>query len=107
MGLPECNVHLAHATLYCARAPKSIYVYKSLSNVTQYIQTHASPPVPLHLRNAPTGLMKSIGYSDGYVFNPEDTQGLGLYQTYLPPEVEGQEFLEEGEGIPHKIKKLN
>ena len=81
IGLPECNLALAQAVMYLAKSKKDITVYKSYNLVKQEIEQSGYLPVPIHLRNAPTKLMKDIGYGKDYKYSPEeDDRG----QSYLP-----------------------
>ncbi|MBV8808561.1 MAG: replication-associated recombination protein A [Acidobacteriaceae bacterium] len=66
LGIPEGDQALAQLTIYLALAPKSDAAYRALNSVNEVIETSAAPPVPLHLRNAPTRLMKEMGYAKGY-----------------------------------------
>jgi putative ATPase len=68
LGMPEGNLALAEAVVYLALAPKSNALYTAYSAVQQDVEGTAAEPVPLHLRNAPTGLMKSLGYGRGYKY---------------------------------------
>jgi putative ATPase len=68
IGMPEGNLALAQAVVYLAIAPKSNALYTAYSAVQQDVERTAAEPVPLHLRNAPTGLMKGIGYGRGYQY---------------------------------------
>lgn len=70
-----------------ARAPKSTAVYTAYKQAKEAVQTHQALPVPLHLRNAPTGLMKRAGYGAGYVYTPAASEAAAAAQTYLPPEL--------------------
>ncbi|XP_061446663.1 ATPase WRNIP1 [Rhineura floridana] len=92
IGMPECEVLLAQCVVYFARAPKSIEVYGTYSNVKACLRNHQGPlpPVPLHLRNAPTRLMKDIGYGKGYKYNPIYKEP--VEQEYLPEELKGVNF---------------
>ncbi|KAK3567172.1 hypothetical protein QTP86_011397 [Hemibagrus guttatus] len=92
IGMPECEVILAQCVLYLARAPKSIDVYKAYNNVKACLRNHKGPlpPVPLHLRNAPTKLMKELGYAKGYKYNPAFKGPVD--QEYLPEELRGINF---------------
>ncbi|MFA4942311.1 MAG: replication-associated recombination protein A [Patescibacteria group bacterium] len=84
LGLPECKVHLAQLVIYLAKSPKSVVAYHSYDVAKFEVEKSGSLPVPLHLRNAPTGLMKDLGYSKGYKYTPmEDSSS----QEYLPPEL--------------------
>ncbi|XP_014864468.1 PREDICTED: ATPase WRNIP1 [Poecilia mexicana] len=92
IGMPECEVILAQCAVYLARAPKSIEIYKAYGNVKACLRNHKGPlpPVPLHLRNAPTRLMKQLGYAKGYKYNPECSGP--VEQEYLPEELRGADF---------------
>src|SRR5271166_1999499 len=68
LGVPEANLALAQAVVYLAVAPKSNALYAAYGAVQEDVERTAQEPVPLHLRNAPTGLMKSLGYSQGYQY---------------------------------------
>lgn len=83
---------LAQCVVYLARAPKSVEVYKAYNNVKACLRNYKGPlpPVPLHLRNAPTKLMKQLGYSKGYKYNPEFSGT--VEQEYLPKELQGIDF---------------
>ena len=90
IGVPECNVNLAQAVVYLAKAPKSNALYKAYEEVQKDIEGTGSEPVPLHLRNAPTKLMKKIGYGKGYKYNP-DYDG-EVEQEYLPKKLRGRKY---------------
>jgi putative ATPase len=66
LGIPEGDLALAQLTIYLALAPKSDAAYQALNTVNATIESTVAPPVPLHLRNAPTRLMKQMGYASGY-----------------------------------------
>jgi len=68
LGMPEGGLALAEAVVYLALAPKSNALYTAYNQVRDDIENTAAEPVPLHLRNAPTGLMKSVGYGKGYQY---------------------------------------
>src|SRR5208283_2836051 len=68
LGAPESNLALAQAVVYLAVAPKSNALYMAYGTVQGDVERTAQEPVPLHLRNAPTGLMKSLGYGEGYQY---------------------------------------
>lgn len=91
LGMPECNVHLAQVAAYMARAPKSNALYKAYGLVREDIENFPNLPVPLHLRNAPTELMKNLDYGKDYKYNP-DFDG-PVEQTYLPEELKGRKYL--------------
>ncbi|CAI5730334.1 unnamed protein product [Hyaloperonospora brassicae] len=95
MGMPECDVVLAHVATMLARAPKSVEVYSAYKRAKESIQKWdkgALPDVPLHLRNAPTKLMKECGYGKEYKYNPHYTADELKDQTYLPDEMLGTNF---------------
>ncbi|XP_067418690.1 ATPase WRNIP1 [Emydura macquarii macquarii] len=96
IGMPECEVILAQCVVYFARAPKSIEMYSAYSNVKACLRNHQGPlpPVPLHLRNAPTRLMKDLGYGKGYKYNPIYKEP--VEQEYLPEELKGMDFFKGG-----------
>ncbi|KAJ8012161.1 hypothetical protein DPEC_G00065810 [Dallia pectoralis] len=92
IGMPECEVILAQCVVFLARAPKSVDIYKAYGNVKASLRNHKGPlpSVPLHLRNAPTRLMKDLGYSKGYKYNPAFSAP--VEQDYLPTELQGMDF---------------
>ncbi|XP_057555806.1 ATPase WRNIP1 isoform X4 [Hippopotamus amphibius kiboko] len=95
IGMPECEVLLAQCVVYLARAPKSIEVYSAYNNVKACLRSHQGPlpPVPLHLRNAPTRLMKDLGYGQGYKYNPAYSEPVD--QDYLPEQLRGVDFFKQ------------
>ncbi len=76
LGLPEGALALAQAAVYLALAPKSNALYRAYAAAAAEVTRGSSPPVPLHLRNAPTRLMKELGYGDGYVYAHDTDQGI-------------------------------
>ena len=96
IGMPEAKINLAHATVALALAPKSTRVYRGLGNAEAVLKEPgvAGLAIPLHLRNAPTRLMKELGYGKEYKYNPNFRQGK-VAQTYLPDGLLGKRFLEE------------
>lgn len=95
LGMPECDVHLAQAVAYCARAPKSNALYAAVGKVRQDIRDLPNEGVPLHLRNAPTKLMKGLGYGKDYKYNPSFKEPVD--QDYLPTSLKGRKYLEDEE----------
>ncbi len=91
IGMPECNVILAQAVVYLAKAPKSNALYRAYSEVQRDIREIENEPVPLHLRNAPTKLMKDLGYGKGYKYNPDYEEP--IEQDYLPKKLKGRKYL--------------
>ena len=92
VGMPECNVHLAQATVYLARAPKSNKLYLAYGQAAQDARETSDQPVPLHLRNAPTKLMHELGYGKDYKYNP-NFKG-PVKQDYLPKDLLGRKYLD-------------
>jgi putative ATPase len=89
-GLPECGVNLAHGVIYLAKSPKSISAYVAYQRAQAEVETSGNLPVPLHLRNAPTKLMKDLGYGKDYKYTPvEDDSN----QEYLPEKIKGKKFI--------------
>jgi putative ATPase len=93
VGLPECALALAQAIVYLATAPKSNSLYAAYKAVKAEIARSGHLPVPLHLRNAPTKLMKEIGYSKGYKY-AHDFPGAQVDQEHLPESLRGMRFYE-------------
>ncbi|KAL2493606.1 AAA-type ATPase family protein [Forsythia ovata] len=93
LGMPECNVILAQCVAYLALAPKSIAVYTALEFAQKVVKESVgqNEGVPLHLRNAPTKLMKDLGYGKDYVYPPDNPDSSA--QTYLPHSLIGYKFL--------------
>jgi len=96
IGMPEARIPLAHCCVALCQAPKSTRAYRALNNAFSALQEPgiASLPVPLHLRNAPTRLMKDLGYGAEYKYPPNYRDGK-VRQEYLPAELKGRRFLEE------------
>lgn len=96
IGMPECRIAMAHATVALCLAPKSTRAYRALNNAFAALKEPgvASLPIPIHLRNAPTKLMKELGYGDQYKYNPNYKDGK-VVQEYLPEELKGRRFLED------------
>jgi len=95
LGSPEGELALAEAAVYLATAPKSARVYDAWKAALDSARATPAAPVPLHLRNAPTALMKELGYGAGYQYAHSVPEGY-LPQTYLPDAVEGATFYEPG-----------
>jgi len=93
IGMPECNVILAHCTAYLAKAPKSIAVYAAYQAIQKDIAELPNEPVPLHLRNAPTKLMKELDYGKGYKYNPNFEDPVD--QSYLPEKLKDRKYLKK------------
>jgi len=93
MGMPECNVVLAQCVAYLAKAPKSNALYEAYGAVQQDIRDLPNEPVPLHIRNAPTKLMKNLGYGKGYKYTPAFNNAEDAKQDYLPEKLQGKKYL--------------
>ncbi|HEY1101222.1 MAG TPA: replication-associated recombination protein A [Myxococcota bacterium] len=93
VGLPEGAIPLAQAITYLASAPKSNASYLGWKAARRDILAHGSLPVPLHLRNAPTALMKSLGYKEGYQY-PHDHEGAHVVEEYLPDALKDARYYE-------------
>ncbi len=92
LGLPECKVHLAQLVIYLAKSPKSAAAYFAYGRAEKDATELGNLPVPLHLRNAPTKLMKELNYGKGYKYTPlEDSAG----QEYLPKELKNKKYLQK------------
>lgn len=91
IGMPECNVILAQVVVYLAKCKKSNELYEAINQVMRDVKETADEPVPLHLRNAPTKLMKDLGYSKGYKYSPD--HNYQEEQEYLPEKLKGKKYL--------------
>ena len=87
IGMPECGVVIGQCAVYLALAPKSCAVYRAFDAAMKAATEEPHCPVPMHIRNAPTKMMSSIGYGKGYVYNPANGYARGCPQGYLPPEL--------------------
>ncbi len=92
-GMPEGALALAECAVYLATAPKSNRLYNAYKAATADVQETRNDPVPLHLRNAPTGLMKNLGYGKDYKY-AHDYEGGFVYQQNLPETLEGKLYYE-------------
>jgi putative ATPase len=91
IGLPECVLALAQAVVFLAASPKSNALYTAYHAIKEEISRSGHLPVPLHLRNAPTGLMKGLGYSKGYRY-AHDYPDAEVEQEHFPDELKGRRF---------------
>ncbi|MGB9652801.1 MAG: hypothetical protein WCB01_13455, partial [Candidatus Cybelea sp.] len=89
VGMPEGFFPLAHATLYLATAPKSNEVGRAFNAAMEDVVETRNDPVPMHLRNAPTGLMRQLGYGKGYHYAHDDYD---VAQLNLPPSLSGRRY---------------
>jgi putative ATPase len=86
LGSPEGELALAQAVVYLAMAPKSNAVYKAYNAARAFIKQDGTRPVPLHLRNAPTKLMKDLDYGRDYRYAHDEEGGFAAGESYWPPE---------------------
>jgi putative ATPase len=115
LGSPEGELALAQCVIYLAVAPKSNAVYKAFNAVKAHIKKDGTRPVPMHLRNAPTKLMKELDYGKGYRYAHDEEGGFAAGEQYLPDGMENASFYQPVErGLEIKIadklralKKLN
>ena len=100
LGMPECDVHLTHAAVYLSMAPKSNALYRACESCKADIKSMPAQPVPLQIRNAPTGLMKELDYGKGYIYAHDTEEKLTHMQcmpdslkdrVYYHPTQEGEE----------------
>ncbi|WP_324780913.1 replication-associated recombination protein A [Thiobacillus sedimenti] len=94
LGSPEGELALAEACLYLACAPKSNAVYVAYNAARDFVQSHPSSDVPLHLRNAPTKLMKALGYGHAYRYAHDEPEAYAAGERYFPDDVPEQRFYE-------------
>jgi putative ATPase len=95
VGWPESRIILSETAVYLATSPKSNASYMAIENATGAVRSHGDLPVPLHLRNAPTRLMKDLGYHKDYKY-VHDFEGNFVADNYLPEEISGTIFYEPG-----------
>jgi putative ATPase len=105
IGMPEGNLALAQAVVYLSLAPKSNALYTAYAAVTQDIERTAAEPVPLHLRNAPTGLMKKLGYGKDYQY-AHDVEGRVADMQCLPESLRDRVYYHPtNEGAEKRIRE--
>jgi putative ATPase len=105
IGMPECSVHLTHAVVYMSLAPKSNALYAAYERAKEDAQKMAAEPVPLQIRNAPTNLMKELGYGSGYIY-AHDTEEKLTAMRCLPESLSGRKYYEPTEqGQESRVKE--
>ncbi len=105
MGMPEGNTALAQAAIYMATAPKSNAVYEAYNRASADANSDVAQPVPLHLRNAPTKLMKALDYGKGYRYAHDEDDAVAD-MSCLPTALEGRTYYEPTErGLEKEIKQ--
>ncbi len=109
IGMPEAEIILSHCATFLASSPKSNASYLALKKAKAAAENFVHP-IPMHLRNAPAGLMKKMGYAKGYQY-PHDFKGHFVKENYLPDEIKGALFYEPTEegmekGIAERLRRL-
>ena len=106
LGSPEGELAIAQAVVYLAVAPKSNAVYSAYNAVRSFVKEDGTRPVPMHLRNAPTKLMKELGYHKGYRYAHDEEGAFAAGEVYLPPEIADMHWYEPTDrGLELKIKE--
>ncbi|GBE17135.1 replication-associated recombination protein A [bacterium BMS3Abin15] len=90
LGMPECNVHLAQCVIYLAKSKKDISAYQGYHEAKKDVEKLGNLPVPLHIRNAPTKLMKDLKYGKDYKYTPKEDSS---EQEYLPEEIKNKKYI--------------
>lgn len=105
VGFPEGNLHLTHATVYCATAPKSNAQYLAMNEAFSDAKKNNFQNPPKHIINAPTKMMKELGYAKYYIYD-HDTENCFSGQKYFPDEMERREYYKPNErGFERELKK--
>ena len=110
LGPPEGELALAEVVVYLASAPKSNRLYQAWGEAARAARETPGAPVPMHVRNAPTDLMKKQGYGVGYQYDPDTPEGVAA-QSYLPAELEGRRFYFPGSAgreadVAHRLERF-
>jgi putative ATPase len=106
VGSPEGDIALYEAAIYLACAPKSNAVYLAEKRVADLIRKTGTPSIPLYLRNAPTRLMKELGYSEGYIYAHDDPEG-ALKLNYLPENLpKAALYTPKDTGVEKRIREI-
>jgi putative ATPase len=93
IGMPECGVNLAQAVVYMAKSKKSISVYEGYKSALDDVNDLGNLPVPLHLRNAPTKMMKDLDYGKDYKYTPMSTKEENETQQFLPDKIKDKKYI--------------
>ena len=105
IGMPECSVHLTHAVVYMSLAPKSNALYLAYGRASEDASAMLAEPVPLNIRNAPTRLMRELGYGEGYVYAHDTEDKLSDMQC-LPDSLVGRKYYEPtAQGSEARVKE--
>jgi putative ATPase len=94
IGMPEAQLILAHITIYLAKAPKSRMVPNAIGKAKQAVYDYPNEPIPLHLRNAPTKLMKELDYAKDYEWSDQHV-GPTKGQSFLPEKLKNKKFIDD------------
>lgn len=105
LGSPEGELALAQAVVYLACAAKSNAVYMAYKAARRYVQDHGSAPVPMHLRNAPTKLMKALGHGKAYRYAHDEPQGYAAGEHYFPDGLRAKFYEPTDRGLEGKISE--
>jgi putative ATPase len=103
LGSPEGELALAQAVVYCAVAAKSNALYNAYNAARAFVKEHGSAPVPVHLRNAPTKLMKELGYGHAYRYAHDEPHAYAAGETYFPDGMREQFYAPTDRGMEGKI----
>ena len=95
LGMPEGALAMAQAVVYLALSPKSNALYKAYGKTSREVATGHNPPVPMHLRNAPSRLMKGLGFGEGYIYAHDTDDGIGD-MSCLPDSLTGTDYFQPG-----------
>ncbi|GAB4418163.1 MAG: replication-associated recombination protein A [Bacteroidia bacterium] len=106
IGMPEARIILAQCTTYLATSDKSNAAYAAINEALQFVREHPAYPVPLHLRNAPTRMMKNMGYGRDYKYS-HNHDNEADHQAFLPAEMQGKVFYRPKDtGTEQKIRRF-
>lgn len=105
LGMPECEVHLAQAVVYLAQSKKSNALYVAYGQAKVDARDFPNEPVPLHIRNAPTKLMKQMDYGKGYKYTPDFKTQAEAQQEYFPAKLTGRKYIRFGDASSAKTPK--
>lgn len=105
IGMPECTVHLTHAVVFCSLAPKSNALEVAYMEAASDAKEMLDEPVPLHIRNAPTSLMKDLGYGEGYIYAHDTEEKVSAMQC-LPDSLKDKKYYRPTEqGVEKRVKE--
>lgn len=105
LGVPECNVHLTHAVVFCSLAPKSNALEVAYNTAAEDARTMLDEPVPLQIRNAPTRLMEDLGYGDGYIYAHDTKEKVSAMQC-LPDSLKDRHYYNPtDQGVEKRVRE--